>query len=467
MAEENEEIKELFIPYPAQERFLTCPAPEALLEGNRGGGKSDALLIDYACAVNKGYGVDWTGILFRREYKHLEELVAKSRKYFHEIFPEAVFKASKSDYYWAFPEGERLYFRTAKDENDYYSYHGHQYPWIGYDELTTWGTSGFYDSMKSCWRTTNPNVPKRIRATTNPYGIGHAWVKEKFIDPAPREIIIYDGPVPRVAIHSDLRENKALLEADPHYIDTLANLSNEVKRQAWYEGSWDIVAGAFFSKSWGIKNIIEPFKIPKHWYKFVSFDWGYSKPFSVGWWAISDGEGNLPRGAMIRFREWYGCEAGEPDVGLQMTVEQVADGIKERTQERIDYYIADPAIFKNDGGESHAERFQFKDILFSRADNTRHAGWDLMRQRMEGIDGIPMFYVFNTCRDFIRTIPALLYDEKDYEDLDTNMEDHIADESRYAVMSRPWVKEKPPEKPKSGMTFDSLIKKKEQGYNII
>lgn len=192
--------------------------------------------------------------------------------------------------------------------------------------------------------------------------------------------------------------------------------------------------------------VLKPFTIPKHWLRFRSFDWGSAKPFSCGWWAVaSESLHGIPRGALVRYREWYGAK--EANVGLKLTAEKVSEGILEREPEGevIDYSVADPAIFSEDGGPSIAERMQ--PIYWSRADNKRVAGsghmggWDQMRQRMQGSEGRPMLYCFDTCTDSIRTIPVLQHDIHKPEDLDTSAEDHAADEWRYACMSRPWVKD--------------------------
>ena len=183
---------------------------------------------------------------------------------------------------------------------------------------------------------------------------------------------------------------------------------------------------------------------------FRSADWGFAKPFSIGWWAIaSDDHGPIPRGAIVRYREWYGSN-GTPNVGLRLTAEDVAAGIKEREEgEAIAYGVIDPAAFAEDGGPSIAERMSREPnrIHWRPADNKRVGrsgaigGWDMMRARIGGQDGTPRLFVFDTCRDFIRTVPVLQHDPDRAEDLDTDAEDHAADEARYACMSRPWTPE--------------------------
>ena len=206
---------------------------------------------------------------------------------------------------------------------------------------------------------------------------------------------------------------------------------------------------------------------------FRGFDWGSAKPFSVGWYAVLDkdyqiGENLFPKGALIKFREWYGSTG--PNKGLKMTADLVAKGIVEREKgERIRYGVADPAIFIRDGGPSIGETMAIHRCSWRRADNKRKTGWEQLRQRLSTANGArPMLYFCDCCEDTIRTIPTLQHDDTDAEDLDTEAEDHAADETRYAVMSRPWVP-KPPQAPGSGLpklpgqyTLNELIEKNRQ-----
>jgi hypothetical protein len=175
----------------------------------------------------------------------------------------------------------------------------------------------------------------------------------------------------------------------------------------------------------------------------------------------------IPRGALVRYREWYGC-AGKPNEGLKLTAEAVARGVLDRDAgEAIAYGVADPAIFASDGGPSIGERMFREGLAWRRADNARVAragalgGWDQMRARISGDEAGPGLVVFSTCRDFIRTVPALQHDPVRAEDVDTAAEDHAADEARYACMSRPYCAARPPDPPPprglGDLTFDEMI----------
>lgn len=425
-------------PGPQSSAITAKFADELFFGGARGGGKSDFLLGDFLQDVN--YGADWRGIIFRKTYPELEELQMRAM----EIYPEygAVFKDTKSSKYpfancWYFPSGATLKMRYLESKKDADNYQGHQYGWIGFDELTNHPTDYGYNKLKACLRM--QNVPKRIRASGNPGGVGHLWVKARFIDAMPPYTPFDDeNGLTRLFIPSRISDNK-FLRNDKQYIALLKSSGSEELVKAWLDGDWDVVAGAFFDCWKRDVHVIKPFKVPQNWTRFRSFDWGSAKPFSVGWWAISDGTLKYPRGALIRYREWYGAK--EPNVGLKMTAEAVAEGIKKRESgEKMAYGVADPACWKVDGGESIMERMMKLGVNFHQADNSRINGWDQMRARFVGEDDMPMLYCFDTCVDSIRTIPLLQHDENNPEDLDSDMEDHAADDWRYACMSRPYLK---------------------------
>jgi hypothetical protein len=282
-------------------------------------------------------------------------------------------------------------------------------------------------------------------------------VRARYIDPAPLGYQVITDPdtgLERVYIPARVSDNQQLLTNDPQYVARLRASGSPELVRAWLEGDWSVVTGAFFSEFNLARHVVAPHVLPKHWVRFRSMDWGSARPFCVGWYAVSDGElQQYPRGALVKYREWYGKSA--PNVGLKLTAEQVADGILEREdgEEKIDLSVLDPAAFAQDGGPSIAERMAKRGAFFQRADNSRvgargaMGGWDLLRQRLVGEDDRPMLYFFSTCVDTIRTLPALQHDDKRPEDLDTDGEDHAADETRYACAARPWVREAPKPKP--------------------
>jgi hypothetical protein len=447
----------------SQTLFVTSPVFETLYEGTRGPGKTNALLMDFCQHVGQGHGRAWRGILFRQSYPALADVVAKAQEWIPKAFPDA--RYNESAHVWKFATGEELAFRYIERKADYWSYHGHEYPWIGWDELTNWASSDCYDIMKSCCRSSTAGVPRKYRATANPHGPGHHWVKQRFVDVARRGQIITDGQGnQRVTLHGHWSENRYLMAADPEYVQRLreATKDDTDQQQAWVDGSWDVVAGTFFGTAWrSAVHVVRPFDIPASWHLDRAFDWGSSKPFSVGWWAESDGtvatmaDGSprtFPRGTLFRIGEWYGCRPGKPNVGLEMESKNIALGILERQRTRwpnrtVHPGPADSSIYDVQDGHSIAAGFEKAGVAWTRANKnpgSRKNGWQLMRDRLgagkkahekqQPMEG-PGLFVFDICTEFVRTVPMLPRSEKNPDDIDTNAEDHIADETRYRVLA--------------------------------
>ena len=356
------------------------------------------------------------------------------------------------------------------------------------EEITNWGDPKPINKLRATLRSAH-GVPCKFMATGNPGGPGHQWVKARYIDPDPRGYKFItdhmtvtapndkgvmekmDIDFTRVFIPSKLQDNKLMFIKDPSYVANLKQSGSEQLVRAWLDGDWDVIDGAYFDEWRGARHVIAPFTPPKHLEKFVSFDWGSAKPFSAGLWVVMDGTYKhpmlpfyFPRGALVRINEWYGADVDAsgnrvPNKGLKMYAEQVGAGLWSRYA--TPNVVADPAVFTEDGGESIAEKMSkasgYK-LIFRRADNKRITGWDQMRGRLKGNDdGIPMIYVVSTCLDSIRTIPSLQHDERNPEDLDTNSEDHAADEWRYACTSRPFVKLAEPTTPPINSIQDMSI----------
>ncbi len=441
-----------------QAAFVSADVFEVVYGGARGGGKTDAALGDFARHARK-YGAGARGLLVRRTRVALEPTVERARQIFG---PEgAVWNGARHCFLW--PSGAILYCRYLDRDADADAFQGHAYTRVYVEELTQFPDPKPVDKLKATLRSAS-GVPCGLRATCNPGGAGHNWVKARYIDPGPDRIVTevftnpFDGSrlaLDRLFIPARLADNPALLANDPGYVARLQLCGSAELVRAWLEGDWTITEGAFFDK-WSARNVVAPFRVPDDWTRFRAFDWGYASPFSVGWWAIASDDyrapdGKLiPRGAMVRYREWYGlgARAGE---GLRLTAELVAAGIAGRERgETMAFGAADPSIFREDGGPSIGERMRRVGVWFRPADNTRVgkagalSGWDQMRARIAGPEGgaeggAPMLYVFDTCRDFIRTVPILQHDPDRPEDLDTSAEDHIADETRYACLSRPLI----------------------------
>lgn len=368
-----------------------------------------------------------------------------------------------------FWNGSKIYLCHCKDEKDIYKYQGAEIHVLLIDELTHF-TESMYRFLRNRVRMVGVTIPPqyagqfpRILCGANPGNIGHLWVKATFVSPGqPMEIRLMpanDGGMLRQYIPARLEDNPSMGEDDPGYEMRLEGLGSAALVKAMRWGDWDVIEGAFFDCWDARRHVVRPFEVPANWMRFRSGDWGSAKPFSFGWWAVVSepykaGGVWLPRGCLVRYREWYGVQDGKPNVGLKLHAEKVGEGLWSREKdEKVTYGVLDPAAFAEDGGPSIAERIRGgsgNKIHFRPADNKRVpgrgalGGWDQMRSRLEGDgDGNPMIACFSTCVDSIRTIPALQHDDARPEDLDSDMEDHAADEWRYACMSRPWVRSAP------------------------
>jgi hypothetical protein len=455
-----------------QTALLTCPVFEVFYGGARGGGKTDGMLGEFVSHAAK-YGLNAIGLMVRRERTQLIETIERSRALYSPIGA----KYHEQDKMWRFPDGARLRFAYLERDQDADAYQGHSYTRVYVEELGTFPNPNPVFKLMATLRS-GDGVPCGFRATGNPGGPGHQWVKSRYIDPAPAGWAIiptaFTNPWTgeklireRVFIPAKLRDNQYLGN------DYVANLQMSGSAQlvkAWLEGDWNIVEGAFFDGWRTERHVVPPVALPNDWLRFRSMDWGYASPFSVGWWAVAGDDYHyhdqgrdicLPRGALVRYREWYG--ATSRNVGLRLTAEEVAAGIKEREagDGSVVYGVLDPRCFAHEGGPTQAERMFSVGVTFKKADNKRVAegghigGWDQMRARLHGDGERPMIYCFSTCSDSIRTIPVLQHDPDKPEDLDTGMEDHAADEWRYACMSRPWVPKRTPEKP-PGRTIHNM-----------
>lgn len=464
-----------------QAEFLAADTLQVIATGDRGGGKTTLLLADFAREIGRGHGRAWRGILFRQSYPQLDDVIVKSQGLYRRAFPSA--RYNRSSHTWTWPTGEELLLRYIERPEDYWNHHGHEFPWIGFDELTTWSDLTCFDLVKSLCRSSVPGVPRRIRGTTNPWGRGHNAVKARFVDPdtggewedrpaqseMAEKLGIIVKPLPTRRVRVLLEDNRALLDADPEYRSRIAAAAQgEGQLRAWLSEDWDVVAGGMFDDVWDRSvHVVQPFKVPAGWRIDRSFDWGSSKPYSVGWWAESDGtEATLPdgstrswpRGTLFRIAELYGW-TGEPNQGVRHTSAEVARRIVEVQDEspilsgRTIYPgPADPSIWtKNDDGRSVADAMETCGVEWTRADaspGSRINGWQLMRDRLaaaleRGEDERyrprttpmeePGLFVFATCSQFLRTVPTAPRDARKPDDLDTDCEDHVADESRYRV----------------------------------
>lgn len=485
---------------------LSCPCDEILYEGTRGPGKTAAQLARFRSRVGIGYGTFWRGVIFDTEYKDLADLIVQSKRLFGAFNDGAKFLSSATELKWVWPTGEELLFRHGKSEDDYWGYHGQEFPFIGFNELTKQKDDSLYAAMFSCMRSSFrpqdypladgsllPPIPLEVFSTTNPFGVGHAWVKRRFITPATRGVVqrhkqtVYNPQteldeeitLTRVAIHGSWRENPYL---DPKYIAMLMAIKDPNKKKAWVDGSWDVTAGGRFDHLWNEDiHCVQPFLIPSSWRVDRSHDWGESKPFSNLWWAESDGspaitengERHFPPGSLFLIGEWYGCPPDELNTGLNMPSVDVAKGIKwidsrltgkeiepppcikkgqiNITPEICNKVLAGPAdssIFNTGDNElSIGQKMEENGATWNKSNkkpgsrvNGAAIFCDMLKAVVDGQDhetGMAEeagFYVFDNCRGWIGRVPILPRDKKNQDDVDTDAEDHDYDATRYRVL---------------------------------
>lgn len=449
---------------------------ELLYGGAVFGGKSDFLLGDFAQDVPRSYGRYWHGILFRKSYKQLEDLITRSKQIYPQWFPGCKWTGSSKEIEkaWVWPNGATLKMRHMDSDNDWEEYWGHAYTWIGWDELALWANPTAYKMLKARLRSAQADIPnKRIRSSANPGGAGHHWVRAYFgIDQYPLGSHVFEAPdgsgMKRVFIRAHLKDNRIGIANDPNYERRMEGIGSPQLVRALKDGDWSIIAGAYFPEFSEQRHVVPPVEIPAYWARIRAMDWGSAKPFCVLWGAVSDGSiAMIPRGWIVIYREWYGWN-GEPNIGCKMPAERVGTGIRELERgERMSDEVLDPAAFSEDGGPSIAQRL---DLGFRRADNARTArggrmgGWDQVRARLDSSQ-TPGVVIFSTCTHLIRTLPALQHDKHQPEDVDTESEDHAPDTLRYLLMTRPVVRDVPKDQPvryPQHLTINELIKRQSQ-----
>ena len=404
--------------------------------GARGGGKSWAVRTNALLTAARYPGI--TQVIIRRSYP---ELYANHIKPFLLLLPKGSYSYNDTKKELTLPNSSRIIFRFCAGEKDLPNFQGTEYDIMYIDEATQFSEEQFR-VLAACVRGPREDLPKRCYLTCNPGGIGHAWVKRLFVD---RHYNSGENGEEYSFIQAGVRDNKALMRSQPDYIRQLEALPPKL-REAWLDGTWDIHTGQFFEDFYDrpehysdrqYTHVIEPFEIPEAWKIYRSFDWGYHRPFSCGWWAVDYD------GVAYRILEMYGCTK-TPNEGVRWTPDKVFTEIARVEREhrwlkgKHITGVADPAIWDGETGESIAQCAARHGIYFVKGDHARIPGWMQLHYRLAfDENGYPQMYVFKNCRAFIRTLPLLQYDGSMGEDLDSDGEDHIADETRYFLMSRP------------------------------
>lgn len=438
-------------PSEKQKLFLKARTKHVMFGGARGGGKS--WVVRYKAKLLALYFAGIKLLIVRKTYP---ELIANHintlRGELHGIA-----RYNKHEKCFFFPNGSTIKFGYCASDGDLDQYQGAEYDVIMLDEATQLREE-WIKKITACLRGVN-DFPKRIYYTCNPGGVSHGYFKRLFID---RRYEAGEDPEDYTFIQSLVTDNKVLMASQPDYIKQLEALPPKL-REAWLHGRWDIYEGQFFEDfrlepdpdachKAGISieearergrwtHVIEPLDLNagnrRGWQIYRSYDFGYAKPFSCAWWAV-DYDGNL-----YRILEMYGC-TDTANEGVKWTPDQQFQRIAQFEREhpwlrgkRI-LGVADPAIWDASRGDSIAETAAKYGLFFDPGDHERIAGWMQCHYRLQFDEqGYPRMYIFSNCKGFIRTVPLMMYDDHKPEDLDTSLEDHIADEWRYMCMARP------------------------------
>lgn len=421
-------------PSEKQKLFLTADRKYVGFGGARGGGKSWAVRTKAKLLAMRYRGIKI--LIVRRSYP---ELINNHINYLKTEL-HGIAKYNKQEKVFNFPNGSIIKAGYLGSDDDLLQYQGSEWDIIFLDEAGQ--LSEFQmKTMMATLRGVN-GYPKRAYFTMNPGGQGMGFLKRIFITKRYED---GEDESEYQFIQSLVTDNKVLMETQPDYIRQLEALPPKL-RDAWLYGSWDVYEGQFFEEfadrpeyyeEHTYTHVIKPFEIPDGWQIYRSFDWGYNHPFSCGWWAVDYD------GVAYRILELYGCTK-TPNEGVKWTPDKVFSEIHtiETTHRWLKgkniIGIADPAIWNAETGESIADRAAKHGVYFSKGDHERVNGWMQVHYRLAfDENGYAMMYIFENCKAFIRTMPLLMYDDHRPEDLDTDGEDHVADEVRYFCMSRP------------------------------
>jgi hypothetical protein len=443
---EKQKTEVVFAPNEGpQTEFLAASEREVLYGGAAGGGKSFGLLAD---PMRYFSNPNFNGLILRRTNDELRELIWKSQELYPKAFQGAKWAEKKSQ--WTFPSGAKLWLTYLERDQDVLRYQGQAFSYVAFDELTQYATPFAWNYMRSRLRTTDPDLPIYMRATTNPGGNGHGWVKKMFIDPAPAnkkfiakdldsgEDLVYPDSHEKAGeplfyrrfIPASLRDNPYLMEGGQYEANLLS--LPEMQRRQLLEGDWAVADGAAFSEFRSNIHVIEPYEIPSDWVRFRSCDYGYSSYSAVHWFAIDPSYGTL-----INYRELYLSKHTGRDLAKAV---MEAEG-----SERMQYGVLDSSCWHNRGqiGPSIAEEMISMGCRWRPSDRTngaRVAGKNRLHEvlKVDEITGLPAIQFFNTCRQIIADLPVLPSDPRGSDDIDPRYaSDHAYDSVRYAVMSRP------------------------------
>jgi hypothetical protein len=415
----------VYRPQSKQEPWHACSAFESGFGGTKGPGKTLAMLMESTRGIHHPR---YRGIIFRRTYPRLQEVMDRA----WEWFPGLGARWDGDAHRWIFPSGAMIAMRHCQNEEDKRNYHGHEYHFMGFDQLEEFSETQYTFLMAQC-RSSVPAIVPYIRVTFNPGGIGHGWVKARFLDHGTRECAPWTpindegAPLPTRCFHfSTIADNPALLNADPQYLRVLDALPYE-ERRALRDGDWDVFAGQVFTQWRREKHVIVPRTLPSSWKRWRCVDYGVVRPFVCLWLAQDP--------AFQRIYVYR--EISQPGV---LPASAQAEMIAHATpfDEQIYRTVADPALWirQADTGRSIADGYRDGGVPVERGNNDRLSGKARVDEFLaDGIDGKPMLQVFDSCRQLIKNLPTLVRDTHHVEDVDTDGPDDEYDALRYGLMA--------------------------------
>lgn len=406
-----------------QKKFIDADCDEVLYGGAAGGGKSYGQIVDaFLCAV-KYPGIKQ--LILRTSFPELERSLIMTAL---SLIPKALYKYNSTKHKMVFKTGSIIEFGYLSSDSAVTMYQSAEYDIIRFDELTHF-TEFQYTYMQSRIRGVN-SFPKQTKSSTNPGSQGHGWVKKRFIDTAPPEVIFEEGGRKRVFIPAKIQDNNFIMERDPEYIKRLESLP-ENERKALLYGDWDIFEGQYFPEFKREVHTMEPISLPAHWRRFRSIDYGLDMTACL--WYATDSAGNI-----FVYREFY--ESG-------LILSEAAEKINKMSEgEKIIYTVASPDLWnrRQDSGRSGMEIMTAAGLIgLRRADDRRIEGWRNMREYLkieENEDGMrSKLNIFNTCTNLIRCLPLLVHDKHHPEDCSDSPHEitHAPESLRYGLMSRP------------------------------
>jgi hypothetical protein len=414
----------VYRPQAKQLPWHACPAFESGFGGTKGPGKTLSMLMESTRGVHHPR---YRAIIFRRTYPRLQEVMDRA----WEWFPRLGATWNGDAHRWVFPSGAMISMRHCQNEEDKRNYHGHEYHFMGFDQLEEFSETQYPFLMAQC-RSSVPGIRPYVRVNFNPGGIGHAWVKDRFLEHGTRDCAPWvptndaGDPLPSRCFHfSNIYDNQVLLDADPQYLQVLNSLP-EQDRRALRDGDWDVFAGQVLTEWRRERHVIEPIPLPPDWQRIRCTDYGSARPFVTLWLALDK---SVPRVYVYR-------EISKPGLLASEQAQKVVEFSEGDPAVRL--HMADPAMWirNPESGKSIADLYFAEGVTLTRGNNDRLNGLARVREYLKTApDGRPHLQVFSTCQQLVKNLPALVYDAHKVEDVDTDGPDDEYDALRYGLMA--------------------------------